>query len=119
MASKTPKNIAIILDGNRRFAKKIGLRPWKGHEYGIKRLHNLIDWCLKLGIKELTLYSFSTENFKRTKKEVNYLFNLFWKEFNRIKDGKGVFRDKVRVKVIGRIGMFSKKMRQAMLSVLT
>ncbi|MBI2658305.1 di-trans,poly-cis-decaprenylcistransferase [Candidatus Woesearchaeota archaeon] len=115
MVSRVPKHIAIILDGNRRYAKKLGLQPWKGHEYGLRKLEDLFGWCIELGIKELTLYCFSTENFKRAKKEVDYLFNLFWKEFSKIKDGKGVFKDKVRVKVIGRIGMFSEKMRQAML----
>ena len=71
MVSKVPKKIAIILDGNRRFAKKIGLQPWKGHEYGMKKLEELFGWCLELGIKELTLYSFSTENFNRAKNEID------------------------------------------------
>lgn len=115
MASKVPRHIAIILDGNRRYAKKLGLKPWKGHEFGLKKLEELFGWCIELGIKELTLYCFSTENFKRAKNEIDYLFSLFWNEFNNIKDGKGIFKDKVRVNVIGRIQMFSKKMRQAML----
>lgn len=117
MASKAKvlNHIAIILDGNRRYARKIGLRPWKGHELGLRKLEELFEWCMELGIKELTLYCFSTENFKRAKHEVNFLFDLFWKEFSRINEGKGVFKDKVKVNVIGRIGMFSKKMRSAML----
>ena len=114
MASKVPRHIAIILDGNRRYARKLGLRPWKGHEIGLKKLEDLFKWCIELGIKELTLYCFSTENFKRARKEVDYLFNLFWQEFSKIKSGKGVFKDKVKVNVIGRIGMFSGKMQQAM-----
>ena len=115
MASKVPKHIALILDGNRRYAKKLGLQPWKGHEFGLRKLEKLFGWCIELGIKELTLYCFSTENFKRAKREINYLFSLFWKEFNSIKDGNGIFRDKVKVNVIGRIEMFSKEMRKAML----
>ena len=115
MASKVPKHIAIILDGNRRYAKKLGLQPWKGHEFGLKKLEKLFGWCIELGINELTLYCFSTENFKRAKREINYLFSLFWKEFNSIKDGKGIFKDKVKVNAIGRIEMFSKEMRKAML----
>ncbi|MEK6983112.1 MAG: polyprenyl diphosphate synthase [Nanoarchaeota archaeon] len=114
MASKVPKHIALVLDGNRRYAKKLGLQPWKGHEYGSKKLEELFRWCIELGIRELTLYCFSTENFKRAKKEVNYLFNLFWKQFNKMKSKQGVFNDKVRVKVIGRINMFSSRMRDAM-----
>ncbi len=114
MASKVPRKIAFILDGNRRFAKKLGLPPWKGHEFGVKKLEQLLEWCIELGIKELTLYCFSTENFKRAKTEIDYLFSLFWKEFEKMKTGKGIFKDKVKVNVIGRLNMFSKRMRDAM-----
>ena len=115
MVSRVPGHVAIILDGNRRFAKKLGLQPWKGHEYGLRKLEELFEWCIELGIKEVTLYCFSTENFKRAKKEVNYLFGLFWSEFEKINQGKGIFKDKVKVNVIGRLGMFSKRMQDAML----
>ncbi|MBI3036046.1 di-trans,poly-cis-decaprenylcistransferase [Candidatus Woesearchaeota archaeon] len=118
MVSKVPKKIAIILDGNRRYAKKLGLRPWKGHEFGLRKLEDLFKWCLGLGIKELTLYCFSTENFRRSKKEIDYLFGLFWKEFEKMRTGKGTFKEKARVNVIGRLGMFSKKMRNAMLEAM-
>lgn len=115
MVSGAPRHIAIILDGNRRFARKLGLQPWKGHQYGLRKLEELFGWCIELGVKELTLYCFSTENFKRAKKEIDYLFNLFWQEFAKINQGKGLFKDKVRVNIIGRLGMFSKRMRNAML----
>lgn len=118
MASRVPRHVAIILDGNRRYAKKLGLQPWKGHEYGLRKLEGLFKWCIELGVKELTLYCFSAENFKRAKKEVDYLFELFWKEFSRINKGEGLFKGKVKVNVIGRIGMFSKKMRNAMLEAV-
>lgn len=118
MASKVPKNIAIILDGNRRFAKKLGLQPWKGHEYGLRKLEELFGWCIELGVRELTLYCFSTENFKRSKKEIDYLFGLFWNEFWKMKSGQGIFKDKVKVNVIGRMNMFSKKMRDAMIEAM-
>ena len=58
MASKVPRHIAIILDGNRRYGKKLGLQAWKGHEYGLRKLQALFKWSIELGIKELTLYSF-------------------------------------------------------------
>ena len=79
MASKSPKHIAIILDGNRRYAKKLGLQPWKGHEFGVKKLNELLEWCRELGIRELTLYAFSTENFKRARQEKDFLFSIFKK----------------------------------------
>ncbi|MBS3114505.1 di-trans,poly-cis-decaprenylcistransferase [Candidatus Woesearchaeota archaeon] len=118
MSSKVPTHIALVLDGNRRYAKKIGLQPWKGHEFGVKKLEELFKWCIELDIKELTLYCFSTENFRRAKKEVDYLFNLFWKEFEKMKQGRGVFKDKVKVNVIGRTKMFSKKMQEAMIEAM-
>jgi len=78
--SKNPKHIAIILDGNRRYAKKVGIPKLRGHEKGYKKIRDVLQWCIKLGIKEVTLYCFSTENFNREKREVNYLFNLFRKK---------------------------------------
>ncbi len=114
MVSKVPKRIAIVLDGNRRYAKKLGLQPWKGHEYGLRKLEELFKWCIELGVKELTLYCFSIENFRRSKKEINYLFNLFWEEFDKMRTGQGVFKDKIKVNVIGRLNLFSKRMRDAM-----
>ena len=110
---KVPKKIAIILDGNRRFAKKLGLQPWKGHEYGLRKLEDLFRWCIELGIKELTLYCFSTENFNRSKKEISYLFDLFWKEFEKMQQSNSIYKDKVKVKVIGRIYMFPEKLQKA------
>lgn len=118
MASKVPRHIGIILDGNRRYAKKLGLRPWKGHDFGLRKLEDLFKWCQELGIKELTLYSFSTQNFKRTKKEISYLFNLFRQEFNKMKQKKGIFKNKIRINVIGRLNMFPKDIRKAMLEVM-
>ena len=117
MVSKVPKKIAIILDGNRRFAKKLGLQPWKGHEYGMKKLEELFGWCLELGIKELTLYSFSTENFNRAKNEIDFLFGLFKKKFDEIRKGRDIFKNEVRVNVIGRSYMFPKDIQKAMAEV--
>ena len=118
MASKVPRHIAIILDGNRRYAKKIGLQPWKGHDFGVKRLNDLLDWCLELGIKEVTFYSFSTENFRRTKTEIDFLFNIFKKEFNNMKHRRDIFKNKIRINVIGRLDMFPKGLKKAMLEIM-
>lgn len=118
MASKAPKHIGIILDGNRRYAKKLGLQPWKGHEFGIKKLEELLKWCQELGIKELTLYSFSTENFKRGKREKDFLFNIFKREFGNMKRREDIFRNNIRINVIGRLHMFPKGIRKAMLDIM-
>lgn len=119
MASKIPKHVAIVLDGNRRFGRKFGLQPWKGHEYGLKKLEELFDWCQELGINELTLYTFSTENFNRTKKEVDYLFSLFKNEVEKMREKReGIFKDKIRFNFIGRLHMFDKEMRQLMAKIM-
>ena len=74
------------MDGNRRFSKRLMMKPWLGHEWGAKKVEKLLNWCKEYGIKELTLYAFSLENFDRPKKEFNYLMNLFKEEFTRLKE---------------------------------
>lgn len=112
--NKVPKHIAIILDGNRRFSKRLMIKPWKGHEWGAKKVEKLFDWCKELGIKELTLYSFSVQNFNRPKKEFDYLMNLFKKEFEKLKDDPRIHENKIRINVIGRIWMFPKDVQDRM-----
>ena len=74
---KVPSHLAIIIDGNRRWAKKKGLSSLQGHKKGLDNVEKIGDYCIKKGVKILTLYVFSSENWKRSKKEVNYLMKLF------------------------------------------
>ncbi len=115
---KTPKHIAIILDGNRRYAEKFGLPKLKGHQKGFDKIKELLKWCTELGIEEVTLYCFSTENFKRNKEEVNYLFNLFRKKIGDFKKDKTIHDNKVKISFIGRLSMFPKDMQEAMKDVM-
>ena len=69
-------HVAIILDGNRRYAKKLMLEPWKGHDFGADKVERLLEWCEEFKIKELTLYTFSMQNFNRPKEEVDYLMGV-------------------------------------------
>ncbi len=105
-------HIAIILDGNRRFAKKIMEEPWKGHEKGAEKVEELLDWCKELGIKELTLYCFSLENFNRSKEEVNFLMKLFEKEFKRLEDDKRIKENKIKIKFIGEKELLNKELQK-------
>lgn len=73
-----PKHIAIILDGNRRWAKKRGLPASMGHKEGGKNLRNIIDYAYEIGLEYLTVYAFSTENWKREKSEVDTLMKLLY-----------------------------------------
>jgi len=74
---KIPSHVAIILDGNGRWAQERGLTRSMGHEYGFENLKNLSEYIFNKGIKVLSVYAFSTENFKRSKDEVTFLMNLF------------------------------------------
>ncbi|MEK6934549.1 MAG: polyprenyl diphosphate synthase [Nanoarchaeota archaeon] len=111
---KPLKHVGIILDGNRRFAKRLMLKPWKGHEWGAKKIRELLRWCKELGIKEVTLFTFSVENFDRPKKEFNYLMNLFEEEFKKTINDPEVYEDKVKFKFIGRIHMFPESVQKYM-----
>ncbi|XP_046914052.2 dehydrodolichyl diphosphate synthase subunit [Dermatophagoides farinae] len=72
-----PKHIAFIMDGNRRFAEKLNIKKMIGHSKGFAKLTETLSWCRDLGITQATLYTFSIENFKRPKEEVDYLMDLF------------------------------------------
>ena len=76
-AGQIPRHVAIIMDGNRRFARKMHLdRSMQGHVMGFDKFQETLEWCLDLGIMELTVYAFSIENFKRSKEEVDGLMEL-------------------------------------------
>lgn len=72
-----PKHIAIIMDGNGRWAKQRGLERYRGHEAGVDAVRKIVTACAEIGIKYLTLYAFSTENWKRPKEEVDALMDIF------------------------------------------
>ena len=75
-------HMGIIMDGNRRYAKSLGLPKWKGHKFGAEKTESVIEWAYDLNIPELTLYTFSAQNFDRPKYEVTVLMKLFSKEIN-------------------------------------
>ena len=79
---KIPNHIAIILDGNRRWARNKNIPTLQGHTAGAKNLEKIANYCSKIGVKYLTVYAFSTENWKREKEEVDYLMKLFAKYIN-------------------------------------
>ena len=95
----SPSHIAIIMDGNGRWGLKKYNDRNKGHYYGLQNINKVIKNCIKLHIKYLTLYTFSTENWNRPKKEIEYLFFLFkffyQKNFNKIN------KNNIRIKFIG------------------
>ena len=95
----TPKHVAIIMDGNNRWTKKHKLKGFKGHEKGIEAIQNAVDTAKLFNIKFLTLFSFSSENWSRPKKEVNFLMNLLRKYLS--KKVNKLMKDNISIRMIG------------------
>ncbi len=115
MSEKQIEHVGIIMDGNRRWARKRGLEITKGHEHSIDTIEGLPEWLKEFGIKYCTLYTFSTENWNRSQKEINYLMNLLVR----------VFRDNInkainqgaRILISGRSDKLSKEVLDLMREV--
>jgi tritrans,polycis-undecaprenyl-diphosphate synthase [geranylgeranyl-diphosphate specific] len=108
-----PEHVAIIMDGNRRFAKSFGLSPKAGHFFGRDKIEDVLDWCFELGINVLTIYAFSTENFNRTSDEVTTLMNLCKKELDKASKDSRIHKNKVKVRVIGDIESLPEDIQQS------
>jgi len=113
-----PKHIGIIMDGNRRFSKRLMMKPWKGHEWGAKKIKKLMEWCKEFNVRELTLYTFSIQNFNRPKEEFEYLMDLFRKNFDRLKNDNRVEELGIKINVIGRTWMFPKDIQEKIKKVM-
>ncbi len=117
MSETVPRHIGIILDGNRRFAKKLMLKPWMGHEWGAKKFRQFLDWSRELGVQEVTAYTFSIQNFNRPKEEFDYLMGVFAKEFKDLStpEKSAELTEKgIRINFIGRIAMFPAHVQEGM-----
>ncbi|MCX8153665.1 MAG: polyprenyl diphosphate synthase [Candidatus Bathyarchaeota archaeon] len=111
------EHIAIILDGNRRWASEKALNPWLGHKVGAEKVEQLLEWCDKLEVKFITLYAFSTENFRRTPQEVAEIMKLAEGKFRKLLTDDRIHRNKVHVKVIGRVNLLPESLRQLIAEV--
>ena len=98
---EVPNHLAVIMDGNRRYAESAGLLPHEGHLEGKNTLENLSDWCRSVGIKILTVYAFSLENFNRSEDELEKLMDLFEESFRNAGDDPRVHKNNVRVRALG------------------
>ena len=105
----SPSHIAIIMDGNGRWGLKKYKDRNKGHYFGLKNINKIINDCIKINIKYLTLYTFSTENWNRPKKEIDYLFFLFKyfykKNFNKLN------KNNIKIKFIGNLKNIPKDLK--------
>ncbi|MGI9274257.1 MAG: polyprenyl diphosphate synthase [Endozoicomonas sp.] len=107
---KLPRHVAIILDGNNRWAKKRRLPGLAGHRAGVNAVRTIVEACGDYGIDVLTLFAFSSENWNRPQKEVDGLMELFLRALRR--ETKKLKRNNIRLKVIGDISDFSPAIQQ-------
>lgn len=108
--TKRIKHLGIIMDGNRRWAKQHGMKPWLGHKQGVEPVRTSLEFCVKNEIPYLTLYVFSLENFNRPQEELSYLFDVL---ANQIADQEldKLFQEGIKVRFIGDRALFPEKLK--------
>lgn len=110
---RIPKHVAIIMDGNRRFAESFGLKPQAGHMLGRDKIKEVLDWCFDLKIKNLTVYAFSTENFQREKSEVTTLMNMCKKELDKAAEDSNIHKNRVKIRIIGHLNSLPEEIQES------
>lgn len=105
------RHVAIIMDGNNRWAKREGRQSLAGHKVGVERIRDVLSACRKQGVDTLTLFAFSSENWRRPPKEVEGLMSLFYSYLK--KEARELAKENVRLKVIGNRSRFSKRLLKA------
>jgi tritrans,polycis-undecaprenyl-diphosphate synthase [geranylgeranyl-diphosphate specific] len=108
-----PAHVAIIQDGNRRYARKRGDAPPEGYHAGAEATERVLSWCADLGVAELTLYAFSTENFDRPDDQLTTLFDLIESKLREFADADEVHDRRVRVRAIGDVSRLPPRVRDA------
>jgi len=111
-SDKGPDHIGVILDGNRRWAEEHSLPIWLGHRQGADKIECLLDWCFDLDVKSITLYAFSTENFLRPLQEVEEIMKIAEEKLTQILTDERIYKNKVRVKIIGRRRLLPKPLQE-------
>lgn len=114
-AGVMPKHVAIIMDGNRRYAEEVlGEDVHVGHRLGEEKIEEMLEWCLRLEIKYITIYAFSTENFNRESEEVDFIMDLAEAALYKMADNPAVNEKKVRIRVIGDRNTLPERVVEAM-----
>jgi len=110
--SSIPRHVAIIMDGNNRWAKQRGLRGVEGHKEGARTVRQTVENCARAGVEVLTVYAFSSENWRRPQDEVNALMNLFLEAL--ADEVPALHSNGIRLRFIGDLSAFSDEMRSKM-----
>jgi undecaprenyl diphosphate synthase len=113
---KMPKHLAIIMDGNGRWAKQKGFLRTLGHENGSKTVKRIVESCVKVGIENLTLYAFSTENWNRPKLEIDTLMKILIKSLK--KEVKTLQNNNIRLNSIGDLNLLPASAKKELLEVI-
>ena len=108
-----PTHVAVIQDGNRRYARQSGDEATDGHRAGAETTERMLHWCNELGVRELTLYAFSTENFDRPPEEREHLFDLIERKLHEFADREEVHENEVRIRAIGELDRLPPRVRDA------
>jgi tritrans,polycis-undecaprenyl-diphosphate synthase [geranylgeranyl-diphosphate specific] len=111
--SDGPTHVAVIQDGNRRYARTRGDEATEGHRAGAETTEAMLEWCADLGVEELTLYAFSTENFDRPEAEREELFDLIAEKLRTFADRPEVHDREVRIRAIGEVDRLPARVREA------
>lgn len=112
-----PRHIGVIMDGNRRFARRSEVDIKAGHDYGAAKAREFLDWCLELSIQHVTIWGFSSENRGRADSEVAHLHELFFRQATELLDDPRLHRNKVRVRIIGDIEDFPERAKTALRNI--
>lgn len=117
--SRIPSHVAFIMDGNRRWATRANLPPHKGHPAGGEKLLECLQWCLDAGVRTVTVYAFSVENFKRSATEVAAILDLAKQKFDDFGSRAAIIHQRqVRVRVLGDLKLIPEDLRSAMATVM-
>lgn len=109
---RVPGHIAIIPDGNRRWSVRKGISRQEGYATGIRKIGDVLKWCKASDVRMLTMWGFSTDNFKRDRKEVGGLFELFKENLKKAIDSDDRNKEELRVRFFGRIGLFPREIQE-------
>ncbi|WP_394739264.1 polyprenyl diphosphate synthase [Natronococcus roseus] len=108
-----PTHVAVIQDGNRRYARRQGADATDGHRAGAETTERVLEWCQEVGVEELTLYAFSTENFDRPAEEREALYDLLCEKLREFADAERVHDNGVKIRALGAIDRLPERVREA------
>ncbi len=109
--SRLPNHIGIIMDGNRRWADSIMVDKLNGYSRGADKVYEVVNWCIEMGIKQITLYTLSTENLKRRKEDIDAILNILEDRLDSLYTDNRVYAKRMRIMAIGRLELLPECIR--------